>query len=99
MEEFDGAQRAGDAIGSQIDQNHVGAESQRLADDGIGRGQRESRICADSAGNARAIDEDLEDGALVVVSGEDGYGQFGHNGGTLPRGEAWPVNSSIIAVT
>ena len=74
MEEFDGAQSAGDAIGGEIDQNHVGGESLRLADDWIGRGQGQDRVGADGAGNAGAIDENLEDGALVVVGGEDGYG-------------------------
>lgn len=74
MQEFNGAENASDAFGGEIDQNYVGTEGLSFADDGITRGKRQRRVGADSAGDAGAVNKHLEDGALVIVGGEDGNG-------------------------
>ena len=62
-----------DAIDGDVDQNHVGSEGLRLAEDGIVRRQGQSGVGAHGARHAGPVHQDLKHGALIIVGGEYGY--------------------------
>ena len=73
MQQLHRPQRRGDAIGGDVDQNHVGGEGLSSADDRVVGSQRHGRVAAHGVRHAGAIHQNLEHRALIMVRGEHGY--------------------------
>src|SRR3984885_11588375 len=75
---FDGAHRDHMAVGGDIHQKDVGIGGLYAAHDGIGGSHGESGAGMNRAGDAGAVDQHLEHGALFIVGGHDDHGKLGH---------------------
>src|ERR1700722_7861122 len=76
---FDGAHGDHMAVGGDIHQNDVGIGGLYAAHDGIGGSHGETGAGMNRGGDAGAVDQHLEHGALLIVGGHDDHSKLGHN--------------------
>src|SRR6202046_4333617 len=75
---FDGAHSDHMAVGGDIHQKDVGIGGLYAAHDGIGGSHGKSGAGVNRAGDAGAVDQHLEQGALFIVGGHDDHGKLRH---------------------
>ncbi len=66
-------------VGRNVDENDLGIGGLDAAHDGIGRSYGKSGAGVNRLGYAGPIDQHLEHGPLLVISGDDNDGKLGHN--------------------
>src|SRR5580704_4130056 len=75
---FDGAHSDHMAVDRDIHQQDVGISGLHAAHDGIGGSHGESGAGMNRAGDAGAVDQHLQHGALFIVGGHDDHSKLGH---------------------
>ena len=71
MNQLDGTHGRSGVLGRDINQDDLGCVALGFKDGGIAGGERKSGMGADRAGDAGSVDQDLEHGTLIIVSGKD----------------------------